>query len=329
MGEPPIYLISCTKPCSYLLVAEMGPPVPDWENPSVIGVNKRLAHVPLRSFTAPEQALLYYRLLSDLPPSPRVLSLNSERWRFKLCDRPSEVPPGFQHPAFSDESWAQVRAVWGSTSTQGAAAAAAAAYFACSVCWNCTTRRRQPTLCRRRPQVAVPGNWECQGHGRPQYTNFVYPFPVDPPYVPDANPTGCYRLRFELAPAAAAALAGGGASARLVFEGVDSAFYCWLDGAPLGYSQDSRLPAEFDATAALLGRFGGGGDAGGDAGGGHGGPRSGGGGSSHVLAVQVMKWSDGSYLEDQDMWWLSGIHRCEPGGERGGVEAPAAAGEGL
>ena len=90
----------------------MGPPVPDWENPAIIGINKRLAHAPLRSFTAPEQALQYYRLLSDLPPSPRVLSLNSERWRFKLCDRPSEVPPGFQHPAFSDDSWAQVRVPW-------------------------------------------------------------------------------------------------------------------------------------------------------------------------------------------------------------------------
>ena len=156
----------------------------------------------------------------------------------------------------------------------------------------------------------MPGNWECQGHGRPQYTNFVYPFPVDPPLVPDANPTGCYRLRFELPPAAAAALAGG-AAARLVFEGVDSAFYCWLDGAPLGYSQDSRLPAEFDAAQALLAAGGGGGSGGPGSSGG-----SSGGGSSHVLAVQVMKWSDGSYLEDQDMWWLSGIHRWVGEGRR-------------
>ncbi|KAI7835594.1 hypothetical protein COHA_010515 [Chlorella ohadii] len=73
--------------------------------------------------------------------------------------------------------------------------------------------------------------------------------------------------------------------AFLVFEGVDSAFYCWLNGQFVGYSQDSRLPAEFDVTELLR-------------------P-----GADNVLAVKVLKWSDGSYLEDQDMWWLSGIHR--------------------
>ena len=146
-------------------------------------------------------------------------------------------------------------------------------------------------FCRRRPfistpahpppqQVVVPTNWECQGYGRPQYTNFVYPIPLTPPFVPAANPTGCYHLSFDVAAAALAAAP----AAALVFEGVDSAFYCWLNGHPVGYSQDSRLPAEFDVSAVLVpGR--------------------------NVLAVQVLKWSDGTYLEDQDMWRLSGIHR--------------------
>lgn len=121
-----------------------------------------------------------------------------------------------------------------------------------------------------------------QGHGIPQYLNFEYPFPVDPPYVPKTNPTGCYRRTFQCDIASQHL-----DHAFLVFEGVDSAFYCWLNGEYVGYSQDSRLPAEFDVSKLLYrdGR------------------------STNTVAVQVMKWSDGSYLEDQDMWRLSGIHR--------------------
>jgi beta-galactosidase len=133
----------------------------------------------------------------------------------------------------------------------------------------------------------VPTNWECQGFGRPHYTNFVYPFPVNPPFVPEENPTGCYRLHFE-GPASPTTKY----RAFLVFEGVDSAFFCWLNGKPVGYSQDSRLPAEFDVTSLL--RLGGGASSG---------------SARNELALQVIKWSDGSYLEDQDMWRLSGIHR--------------------
>ncbi|KAL4457400.1 hypothetical protein ABPG75_012265 [Micractinium tetrahymenae] len=212
----------------------MGARAADWENPSVIGINKRAAHAPLRSFTSPSQAAEHFRLRSGASTSPRLLSLNGDAWRFQLFDRPYAVPPGFSEADFDASAW---------------------------------------------PQVVVPTNWECQGFGQPQYTNFVYPFPVNPPFVPEDNPTGCYQLTFD-APAAA-----GDRRAFLVFEGVDSAFYCWLNGQFVGYSQDSRLPAEFDVTALLQ-------------------P-----GQQNVLAVQVMKWSDGSYLEDQDMWWLSGIHR--------------------
>jgi beta-galactosidase len=143
--------------------------------------------------------------------------------------------------------------------------------------------------------VTVPTNWECQGYGRPQYTNFVYPFPLTPPFVPADNPTGAYRLAFDVDPDALAA----GARAFLVFDGVDSAFYCWLNGAAVGYSQDSRLPAEFEVTALLAA-------------------------GRNVVAAQVIKWSDGSYLEDQDQWWLSGIHRW---GRRQPVSRSASSGE--
>ena len=132
-------------------------------------------------------------------------------------------------------------------------------------------------------QVIIPMNWECHGYGRPQYTNFSYPFPVDPPYVPRNNPTGCYCLDF-VVEEDALDLDWSALHADIVFEGVDSAFYCWLNGEFLGYSQDSRLPAEFRVDGVLApGR--------------------------NRLSVMVLKWSDGSYLEDQDMWWLSGIHR--------------------
>ncbi|MDH7568428.1 MAG: glycoside hydrolase family 2 TIM barrel-domain containing protein, partial [Armatimonadota bacterium] len=126
--------------------------------------------------------------------------------------------------------------------------------------------------------LPVPGMWEMMGYGRPHYTNVQYPFPVDPPRVPTENPTGSYRREFYIP--------GDWAGRRVVlrFEGVDSAYQVWVNGQEAGYSQGSRLPAEFDITPFVRP--------------GH-----------NTLAVRVWKWSDGSYLEDQDMWWLSGIFR--------------------
>ncbi|WP_432843411.1 glycoside hydrolase family 2 TIM barrel-domain containing protein [Dactylosporangium sp. CA-092794] len=128
-------------------------------------------------------------------------------------------------------------------------------------------------------ELPVPSSWPMHGHGRPAYTNVVYPFPVDPPRVPTENPTGDHRLAFDV-PAGFA-----GAGARLRFDGVDSCGRVWLNGVELGVTQGSRLPAEFDVTGALR-------------------P-----GERNVLAVRVHQWSAGSYLEDQDMWWLPGIFR--------------------
>ncbi|QTN00750.1 DUF4981 domain-containing protein [Sediminibacillus dalangtanensis] len=124
----------------------------------------------------------------------------------------------------------------------------------------------------------VPSSWQMHGYGKPAYTNVVYPFPVDPPFVPTENPTGSYVREF--------CIAGDWLKKQvtITFEGVDSAFYLWVNGKQVGYSQGSRVPAEFDLTAYL---------------------REG----NNKLAVQVYQWSDGTYLEDQDMWWLSGIFR--------------------
>ena len=126
--------------------------------------------------------------------------------------------------------------------------------------------------------IPVPANWQLHGHGKPAYTNVAYPFPLEPPWVPSENPTGDYRLRFDLTSD------WHDTSAVLRFDGVDSCARIWLNGTELGVTKGSRLAAEF-AVGSLL--------------------RTG----ENLLAVRVHQWSAGSYLEDQDMWWLSGIFR--------------------
>jgi beta-galactosidase len=126
-------------------------------------------------------------------------------------------------------------------------------------------------------RLPVPSHWQLHGYGAPAYTNVRYPFPVDPPYVPDENPTGDYRVAFDVPPAWERVV--------LRFDGVDSSYRVWVNGEEVGSARGSRLPAEFDVSGVLR-------------------P-----GESNVLAVRVHQWSSGSYLEDQDMWWLSGIFR--------------------
>ena len=128
-------------------------------------------------------------------------------------------------------------------------------------------------------RATVPSNWQLSGYDAPIYTNVQYPIPVDPPRVPAENPTGCYSLTFNCS---ADWLQSG--QTRIIFDGVNSAFYLWCNGTFVGYSQDSRLPAEFDLSAVL---------------------QSG----ANRIAVMVLRWCDGSYLEDQDMWRMSGIFR--------------------
>jgi beta-galactosidase/beta-glucuronidase len=126
--------------------------------------------------------------------------------------------------------------------------------------------------------LPVPSNWQMHGYDIPVYTNVNYPYPVDPPFVPDDNPVGLYRRSFEI-PAA-----WSGKNIFIEFAGVNSAFYLFINGKQVGYSQGAHMPAEFDITKLI---------------------RPG----KNLLAVQVFQWCDGSYLEDQDMWRLSGIFR--------------------
>ena len=226
----------------------------DWDNPLVTGRNKEAPHISLIPYGSGDEALA-----GD--PAPFVQSLNGA-WKFVWSPNPASALEGFAAADFDDAAW---------------------------------------------DEIAVPGNWQVQGYGKPIYTNVQYPFPIDPRFeeasrnmtrsekiserslppeamdfplsVPrDDNPTGCYRARFTVPEVWA------GRQVFLRFEGVDSAFHLWINGEAVGYSQDSRLPAEFNVTPYLK-------------------P------GENVLAAEVYRWSDGSYLEDQDFWRLSGIYR--------------------
>ncbi|EPE09514.1 glycoside hydrolase family 2 protein [Ophiostoma piceae UAMH 11346] len=142
--------------------------------------------------------------------------------------------------------------------------------------------------------ITVPGHWQLEGRqrglgdawGAPNYTNVQYPIPVEPPFVPSLNPTGTYRRKFTV-PKEWEKVWGEMPRLRLRFDGVDSAYHVWVNGALVGYAQGSRNAAEFDITNHVAASS-----------------------SLEVnLVVQVYQWSDGSYIEDQDQWWLSGIFR--------------------
>ncbi len=178
----------------------------------------------------------------------RTLSENFQslngQWKFHWAKQPDERPVNFYQPDFDVSDW---------------------------------------------NSIPVPSNWQMQGYGVPLYTNMTYPFAKNPPYVTNSppenyttakhlNPVGSYRRDFSI-PATWA-----GREIFLHFDGVDSAFYLWINGQFVGYSQGSRTPAEFNITQYLQK-------------------------GSNVLAAEVYRYSDGSYLEDQDFWRLSGIYR--------------------
>ncbi len=181
---------------------------------------------------------------SLLPTAPGSVLSLNGDWRFHYVDTPAERPEGFHKPEFGVSSW---------------------------------------------KTIPVPSSWQVQGYGTPLYSNAAYPFNVDPPRVtgePDKNftafkernPVGSYRRDFTVADAFAQG------QTFLRFDGVESAFYVWLNGAFIGYSEDAYTGAEFNVTPHL---------------------RPG----KNTLAVQVYRWSDGSYLEDQDFFRHSGIFR--------------------
>lgn len=127
--------------------------------------------------------------------------------------------------------------------------------------------------------ITVPGNWQLQGYGKMHYSDLWYNFPINPPYVPTENPTGIYKRIFYVENSFA------GKQIIIRFCGVDSAYHLWINGQEVGYSKGARNEAEFDITDLV--RVG----------------------EENDITVRVYQWSDGTYLEDQDMWWESGIFR--------------------
>ncbi len=128
-------------------------------------------------------------------------------------------------------------------------------------------------------EIPVPSNWELQGYGLPIYTNLIYPFPKNPPFIPHSwNPVGSYRRTFTVPES------WEGKQVYLQFGAVRSAMYVWMNGERVGYSEGSKTEAEFKVTDYLVD-------------------------GQNTLAVEVYRWSDASYMEDQDFWRLSGIER--------------------
>jgi len=217
----------------------------EWETPDIISLNKERAHCTLVPYPDTASALKGNREASSY-----YQSLNGD-WKFKWAPIPAEAPKSFEHSEYRDKNW---------------------------------------------DVLPVPSNWQRHGHGYPIYTNVQYPFMPfgdvtvfeknyvkadypDPPHLPaDFNPVGCYRTTFTIPES------WQNRQVFVHFDGVKSAFYLWINGEFVGYSQGSMLPAEFDITKYM---------------------RKG----TNLLAAKVHRWSDGSYLEDQDTWRLSGIYR--------------------
>jgi beta-galactosidase len=212
-----------------VLAADDGPvQTPNWEDPTVIGLNKEPGHCTLMPYADVASAQDGRREMSTF-----YRSLNG-KWKFNWVNQPADRPVDFYQTDYDVSSW---------------------------------------------DEIPVPSNWQMHGYGRPIYLNMTYPFPANPPYIPHSyNPVGSYRREFSLPGS------WDGREVFLHFDGVKSAFYLWINGAKVGYSQGSMTPAEFNVTKYLK-------------------P------GKNIVAAEVYRWSDGSYLEDQDMWRLSGIYR--------------------
>lgn len=240
--------------------------VHDWENPAVLERGREPARASLLPYPDEASALAGLRgggagLVAGAgrgEAAPFFKLLNGT-WQFCYANSPAEIPGGGELPTFV--------AMTGTSRSSGMPSGVP------------TPLSMAPQDCSGvfRP-LPVPSNWQMHGYGIPHYTNVNYPYPVDPPFVPTANPVGLYRRTFEV-PADWKER-----QTFLVFEGVNSAFYVYLNGKRVGFSKGAHLPAEFNLTEYLQE-------------------------GENLLAVEVYQWSDGAYLEDQDMWRLNGIFR--------------------
>ncbi|SHE45930.1 beta-galactosidase [Mariniphaga anaerophila] len=219
---------------------------PDWENPAVFNKNKEKPHATLMPFRSVEEAL------SQKPHQSVFYKTLSGTWKFNWVRKPADRPVDFYKTDYDVSGW---------------------------------------------DNIPVPSNWELEGYGIPIYVNHQYEFadhkapvsdeikfidnlyPANPGQVPhDYNPVGSYRRTFTVPES------WNGRRVFIQFGAVKSAFYLWINGQKVGYSQGSKTPAEWDITKYLKE-------------------------GENVIAAEVFRWSDGSYLESQDFWRISGIER--------------------
>ena len=218
----------------------------DWENPDVMSINREQAHAPWGAYENAEQAGTCNRNTSKWSESLDGV------WKFEYYSKPAMVEP-FWQAEYDPSAWKDIK---------------------------------------------VPGNWEIQGFGEPLYTNHVYPWNYfskekhmihpqnaegkrgipNPPFIPEENPTGCYLRKFNIP------REWQDREVFIHFKGVETVYYLWINGMEAGYSQDSKLPSEFNITSFIKE-------------------------GENTVAVQVMRFADSTYLEDQDYWYLSGIFR--------------------
>jgi len=206
---------------------------------------------------------------------------------------PAQVPPDWENPAVFERNQTAAHATLMPFATVGEARANARKASPFCLLLSGTWKFRWAENPDRAPagfqdpsydvsgwdEIRVPGNWQMEGFGQPMFRNIAHPFPATPPTVPKGyNPVGSYRRTFEVPEAWA------GRQVFLHFEGVKSASRVWVNGREVGYNQGGMEPAEYDVTGVLQ-------------------P------GENTLAVWVLRYSDGTYLEDQDMWRLSGIFR--------------------
>ncbi|MBV9929314.1 MAG: DUF4981 domain-containing protein [Acidobacteria bacterium] len=233
--------------CSFVPTRARQSSPPEWEDPRVFAVNREPMHatfVPYPDEATARRGALAYAPGAPPAPASPYVLSLNGMWKFNWVKEPSVRPADFYKPEFDVSAWKEIR---------------------------------------------VPSNWEFEGYGTPIFLNIIYPFKRDAPKVTEEppkdwttyderNPVGSYRRTFNV-PAS-----WDGRETFLVLHGVNSACYVWVNGQKVGYSEDSRLPAEFDVTKYV---------------------RPG----ANTLAVEVYRFSDGSYMEDQDFWRLSGIFR--------------------
>jgi beta-galactosidase len=199
----------------------------DWENPSLVSLNKEKPHATGMIFTNAADVKN-----DDYSRSPFYQTLNGT-WKFVYTDKYANRPTNFFETALDDSKW---------------------------------------------NDLAVPSNWELKGFGIPIYTNIIYPYPKNPPYIGDNNPVGTYRKQFTVPDNWT------GKDILLHFGSITGCAFVYVNGQKVGITKNSKSPAEFNISKYLVK-------------------------GNNILAVQVFRWHDGSYMEDQDFWRISGIER--------------------